>query len=254
MMLKIFFLSNFDDLYLTESDVSDLTSQDNGDDVDDMLSVSSLASDLIVPSRSRNMQIKNAPPEAPKVKLYRQSNGVTLDIPWKFGNLLAKGFNNHDHINLRRIFREYCTPDCQVIKHVYSSTNPKTKNPKNYFGKYSTATMDIGTFAEYSKNFDLIVPDSIMDVHNHRSCYEREVSVFMSAFTYNGTIIVQDSQLAEPDQNGQINGVKSKEDPKKLQLCYQEGQVKPFNSQGSMGLYVNKDGLIYCIEFFYEFL
>lgn len=240
-------------------DRTDLPGGDTTDDTDDLLSVSSISSDLIVPSKYYHRKALNSAPQAPKMKLLRQHNGISLDIPWKFGNLMAKSFNAHDNYHLRHIFQEYCTPNCTVLKHVYSSANPKTKNPKNYFGKYSTASMDIHTFAEYSRNFDVIVPDSIMEVNNHRSCYEREVSVFMSAFKYVGTIITPDSQLAEPDKSGNIKEVKSKEhiqNPavRPAQSCYQEHQVKAFESQGSLALYVNKEGLIYCMEFFYEFL
>ena len=212
----------------------------------------SLSSDLIIPERKYANSSSTS--NGVRAKLFRQDNGVALDLPWKYGNMIAKAFNDHDNLALRRLFSEYCSPDCIVLKRIYESKKPKTKNPKNYFGRYSTTSMELSTFCDYSRSFDAIVPDSVMEVGHHRSCYEREVSVFMSAFYYNGTIIATDSNLVETDEKtGKVKSVRDVEQQRTPHTALAPSRITEFKAQGSMAMYI-RNGKIYCLEFFYEFL
>jgi hypothetical protein len=189
-----------------------------------------------------------------KLKLFRQSNSVPLDIPAKVGNILAKAFNYTDVDRLNNTLSEFCLPDCIVRLHLYSLQKPRRKkNCKDDFGNFVTSTYTMPTYLEFCRSYYEVVPDSVIAVGNHRSCYEKDTSVYVSSFEGQGTIIVKDSKIADVDKEGNVIAIQRK-DPTKFLEASKEGYCKPYTVSGSLVSYWNKDAMIYCIEMYYEFI
>jgi hypothetical protein len=177
-----------------------------------------------------------------------------LNLPTKIGNIFTEAFNYTDANRLRIILSQFCRPDCVVRLKLYSLQKPRKKrNFKDDFGNNLISTMDVNTFIEYSRSFYEMVPDVIYSAGDHRSCYEKESSVYISSFTSGGTIIVKDSQIAEHDPAGNVMEIK-KHDPQQFAQSSTEGFANVYSSRGSLVSYWDSNAMIYCIELYYEYI
>jgi hypothetical protein len=127
------------------------------------------------------------------------------------------------------------------------SFQPK-KKPLNHFGKYTTAEMNGEQYLQYNQAFALVSPDFTMDIGNHRVCYDKEFAIYMSMFSFNGTMITQDANLASTDKDGNVIDVK----PADSDVIVSKSSV-PYSALGSMAMFRNSEGKIFRLEFYYEF-
>lgn len=189
-------------------------------------------------------------------------------IAKSFAGFFSKAFNSGDINDVERFFRNYCRSDCSVVHQVYafeSLLQGKTLKRKlvddnkaiNPFGNFSSLQFpSLALFYLFMSNFYYMVPDAVLTVSNHRCCYEKETSLYMSSFEWSGTIVTKDTTLLKIDPlTRRITCCNKSTEAQNLQICGNDRcSGEPLIMKGSIAFYVDKSGMIYCLEFFYECL
>lgn len=170
-------------------------------------------------------------------------------IPTRIGGLLLKALNSFDLDCWRDFFRFYGADHSTVIHQVYNSRQHLTVSAINPFGDYTFLHFySLDLFYDFMENFYLMIPDAVFQVENHRTCYERDTSVYISSFKCMGTVISSSPTLVSIDNDGGMISIVQKS----TEPTVREG-FRILNMNGSIATYTDNNGCIYCLEFFYEF-
>jgi hypothetical protein len=134
-----------------------------------------------------------------------------------------------------------------IVHQVYCTFAIEGMRIPNPLGDYTFLQFySLEIFYDFMDNFYVMVPDAVFSWRHSRTCYEKESSVYISAFECSGTIITASSELVQV-QEGTISIIQKRLEPA-IQYNHQL-----LTMSGSIAIYTDNQGSIYCIEFFYEF-
>ena len=127
------------------------------------------------------------------------------------------------------------------------------KNPTNHFGNFQHAELDLDQFVWMQKCLLEVVPDGFMELTSSRSCFESDTSVYISCFRMKGTIISKDATIGLGDEEGNLTQLVSPS----MEVLSESAAgkfSKDFESEGSLIMYRNEEGLMEGIEFYNDFI
>jgi hypothetical protein len=181
---------------------------------------------------------------------------ITLS-PEEYANKIIKTLNCGDLQEMQEQFQQLCSDNVKITKHFYPTIEElRTKEEINRVQKKKQedylSTMEfqhLSEFLHYVKMYNLLVPDGAFSVDNSRCCFEAETSsVFMSTFTYSGTLLCGNMNLFS-NKMSLLNLNEQIITQSLNQSCIQKS-FQQLKTEGSMALYVNQTGVITSIEFY----
>lgn len=219
-----------------------------------------------------------------KIAIARSLRALPADAPAKFINNFVFAYNSHDLNEYKQRFLSMCVPELRVIKRIYGKVDPLTGKPRNPLGNFSYLEINgINQVLYMADRFFQAAPDGILETGTHRSCNTNKATVLVSTFKFRGTLIeeVPTSHLESSTSgdatipDGSESGGELVPSAKKPRLSpslsgqYHSSesetdggaaggggifQTKTIHSVGSLAMYLNDEGKVYCLEFFYEYL
>lgn len=224
-----------------------------------------------------------------KIAIARSLRSLPVDAPAKFINNFVFAYNSHDLNEYKQRFLSMCVPELRVIKRIYGKVDPLTGKPRNPLGNFSYLEINgINQVLYMADRFFQAAPDGILETGTHRSCNTNKATVLVSTFKFRGTLIeemptnqIESSSIpptadAVDIETTEIGGElvplvkRSRPNPSPLGAQYPSSesesdiggvvsgagifQTKTIHSVGSLAMYLNDEGKVYCLEFFYEYL
>lgn len=152
---------------------------------------------------------------------------------------------NTDPVRLGECLKTICSVDCQFGFHVLSVSN---------FGNFRSLRINFEQLIECVKKIQRLAPDTIMEALDSEEIHPDEdpdETILTSKFTLSGTKICEDSIFMISDEAGNLVSLESVEEKLEKQGL-QKFQQKYFLS-GTAKFYRNSSGLIYKIDFVYDY-
>lgn len=156
---------------------------------------------------------------------------------------------------LTDIFNSICLPHTRIIKRLYGELDPQTGRPFNPFGDYSLITfLNVDHFMDYMRDYFRLTPDGLFEVLNYRYVNNDRSSAIIATFRFTATQIKTSEDIEKPSEYHE-NGLSELTTP----VLYPRPssidviEATQIVSIGSFAIYLNKQGKISCLEFFYEY-
>jgi hypothetical protein len=224
-----------------------------------------------------------------KLAIARVSDNPSLDAPTKYINKFVVGFNSHDFALFQDKFLSMCVPDLRFISRIYGKLNPLSGKPKNPLGDFSYLEVNgIPQVLYMTERFFISTPDGVIETGKHRCYTTNKATVLIATYNFKGTLIddavashISDLLPTTPDLDPEPRH-RPKLSSHTASLCAHSAsksnscffadtgisslnnkpscepaavfQTENIQSIGTLAMYLNDDGKVYCVEFFYEYL